>query len=322
MSTRSERRIGRPNVAESFRPFVEENLATEPNAPTRELLVRARSVGYAGGKTAFYGLVASARHGVEARGEGEMPAESSYHDLGEADVDVDGGERRRLRFLVSRLAYSGWLEVSLVERDDVECVARALVTHFAAFGGVPYLARFERPKPVAEVTGPQGETVVWNTSMACLAADLGIGLTLRRPRALARRVKEQFFQGRTFSDPADVANKLAGWCEATNVQTPADPAAGSVTPATLMLEERRRLRRLTMTAADLEVREPVFVAPGGIVIHDTHVYSMPQGVVGRMGSLLLGRDRVRIVADGVEAVHPRLSERGARSILPEHRFPE
>jgi hypothetical protein len=46
---------------------------------------------------------------------------------------------------------------------------------------------------------------------------------------------------------------------------------------------------------------------------------MPAAAAGRAGTILLGRDHVRIVCGAFEAVHPRLSERGASSLLPEHR---
>ena len=45
---------------------------------------------------------------------------------------------------------------------------------------------------------------------------------------------------------------------------------------------------------------------GGAVVHGTHVYSMPEAAAGRMGVLLLGRERVRLIAGDVRAVHPRL----------------
>jgi hypothetical protein len=46
---------------------------------------------------------------------------------------------------------------------------------------------------------------------------------------------------------------------------------------------------------------------------------MPPDAIGISGTLFLYRDRVRIVAARFSAVHPRLFERGAKSVLPEHR---
>jgi hypothetical protein len=319
------RRVGRPNKAESFRPLVEELVARDPAAATRELLACARLAGYAGGKTAFYALVARARQRLEPDGLPAAPAERSHHDVGEADVSMASGARRRIRFFVSRLAYSGWIAASLIEDDSVEAVARALVAHFAAMGGVPLVARFERPKPLAESCNAQGAVEQWNMALAYLALELGVGVEVRRPRALARRVKEGVFHGQVFHDRADVAARLAAWCDEVDLHRPADAlgpvgagtAAGvaGATPATLLAHERRRLRPLAVAPEHLELREPIFVGAGGTVVHRGHAYLMPAAAAGRMGVLLLGRERVRILAGGVEVVHARPPQ-GPRAAAP------
>ena len=86
-----------------------------------------------------------------------------------------------------------------------------------------------------------------------------------------------------------------------------------------MVEERTRLRPLKVSPADLALRVPVVVGPTGMVLHDTHLYSMPPDAIGIGGTLYLYRQRVRIVAARFEAMHQRLFERGAKSVLPEHR---
>jgi hypothetical protein len=312
---------GRPSKAKSFGASVEDLLARDPNLATGELLSLARRGGYVGGKSAFYALVARVRQGQDPEGSAALPGERSHHGIGEADVSLASGERLRARFFASRLAYSGWLAVSLIEDHGAEPVARALVDHFAAMGGVPFVARFEQPKPVAEVWTTRGELGRFSLAFAYLAAELGIGIEVRRPSGLARRVKEQFFASRVFRDGADISAKLAAWCQEVDLHTPSDAqAASGATPATLLAHERRRLRPLAVSPDKLELREPVFVGAGGAVVHGSHVYSMPLGAAGRMGVLLLGREHVRLVAGAFEAVHPRLVEPGARSVLPEHAF--
>jgi hypothetical protein len=86
-----------------------------------------------------------------------------------------------------------------------------------------------------------------------------------------------------------------------------------------MAQERPRLRPLKVAPADLALRVPVIVGPTGMVLHDTHQYSMPPDAIGIGGTLYLYRDRVRIVAARFEAMHTRLTQRGAKSVLPEHR---
>ena len=61
------------------------------------------------------------------------------------------------------------------------------------------------------------------------------------------------------------------------------------------------------------------VGPTGVVIHDTHPYSMPPDAIGLPGTLYLYRDHVRIVAGRFSAEHRRQWQPGEGSILPEHR---
>jgi transposase len=58
---REKRRIGRPSKVENFRKFIVEILEEKPDLPSLEILRRVREVGYRGGKTALYALVASLR---------------------------------------------------------------------------------------------------------------------------------------------------------------------------------------------------------------------------------------------------------------------
>src|SRR6266496_3061558 len=95
--------------------------------------------------------------------------------------------------------------------------------------------------------------------------------------------------------------------------------ATGLPPAARMPEERARLRPLKIAPADLALRIPVSVGPTGMVIHDTHPYSMPPDAIGLPGTLYLYRDRVRIVAGRFGAKHVRQWQPGAGSILPEHR---
>ncbi len=90
-------------------------------------------------------------------------------------------------------------------------------------------------------------------------------------------------------------------------------------PAVRLEEERSRLRPLKVAPAQLALRVPIVVGPTAAVVHDTHPYSMSPDAIGIQGTLLLYRDRVRIVAGRFEAVHQRLCEPHAKSTLPEHR---
>ncbi len=325
---RERRRIGRPSKAEPLRAFMAQTLAKEPDLLSVELLRRARLQGYQGGKSALYELVRSIRPERPrpvVRFEG-LPGEFSQHDFGQVDVRFLSGEKKRVHFFASRLKYSRWVEVSLVENEQVEALARALVDHFECFGGVPLLAVFDRPKTVAISWGSDGAVTRWNATFASVALDLGMGIELcwpHRPQQkgsvenLVRWVKGSFFKQRRFLDQEDLRRQLKEWLVEVNTQRPS--RATGVVPAERLLQERPRLRPLKVTPAGLALRFPVVVGPTAAVMHQGHSYSMPPDAIGISGTLFLLRDRVRIVAGRFEAVHPRLTGPHGHSSLPEHR---
>jgi transposase len=325
---RRERGVGRPGRIHDWRPFVERVFATEPSLMTLELLRRARLDGYTGGKTPFYDLVASLRPSTVAplvRFEG-LAGEFSQHDFGEVDVRFVDGARRRVHFFASRLKYSRWVQVTLVPDQRVESVVRPLVEHFQAFGGMPLLGVFDRPKTIAISWKKDGTVTEWNSTFSDVVVQLGLGVELcwpYQPRQkgsvenLVGWVKGSFFKPRRFLDDEDLARQLAEWHVEVNCRVPS--RATGVTPLARMEEERRRLRPLRVTPETLALRFPVQVGPTAIVLFDTNEYSMPPEAIGLSGTLFLYRDRVRIVAGRFESTHARLFGRKQKSLLPEHR---
>lgn len=324
----ARRGVGRPSKAEPFRALVGEVLAIEPTLLSLELLRRAKLKGYAGSKSAFYALVASLRPTASrpmVRFEG-LPGEFSQHDFGEVDVRFVDGRQQRVHFFASRLKYSRWSQVTLVADERVESLVRTLVDHFAAIGGVPLLAVFDRPKTVAIAWRRDGVVTEWNPTFAGVALDLGLGVEVcwpYRPQQkgsvenLVGWVKGSFFKPRRFIDGEDLAIQLAAWHHEVNCERPS--RATGVPPLARIGEERARLRPLKIAPAELALRVPILVGPTGVVVHEGGSYSMPPQAIGIAGTLYLYRERVRIVAGRFEAVHPRLFASGTRSNLPEHR---
>jgi transposase len=326
---RARRGIGRPSKAEPFRGFVVEQLAKDSQLISLEILRLAKLSGYQGGKSALYALIHAIRPKtvrLVTRFEG-LPGEFSQHDFGQVDVRFLGGTQKRVHFFASRLKYSRWTEVSIVPNEQVEALVRAMVDHFAAVGGIPLLAVFDRPKTIAISWGRDGQVTEWNPTFAGVALDLGLGVELCWPYSpeqkgsvenLVKWVKGSFFKPRRFFDEEDLYRQLREWHVEVNTQRPS--RATGVIPEERMREERPRLRPLKVAPADLALRIPICVGPTGMVGHDTHSYSMPPDSLGIPGTLYLYRDRVRIVAGRYEAVHPRLfGEKLDKSTLPEHR---
>ena len=180
---RARREVGRPSTAEAYRDLLVQALAEEPTLRTVELLHRARQAGYAGGKSAVYALAQTLRTRVVTplvRFEG-LPGEFSQHDFGEVRVRYQHGAEEVVHFFASRLKYSRWAEVTVVADEQVEALVRALVDHVAAFGGIPLVAVFDRPKTVALKWGRDGVVTEWNATFAGVALDLGLGVEVCWP---------------------------------------------------------------------------------------------------------------------------------------------
>ncbi len=321
-------RIGRPSKAEAYRTVVTSWLTDEPELLSVELLRRAKLAGYDGAKSALYELVKRVRPTTPrpvVRFEG-LAGEFTQHDFGQVLVRFLDGTARRVHFFASRLKYSRWVEVSLVPNEQVETLARTLVDHFAALGGIPLLAVFDRPKTVALHWRKDGEVTEWNPIFAGVVLDLGLGIEVCWPAAphqkgaienLVGWVKGSFFKQRRFLDEEDLRTQLREWLVEVNTQRPS--RATGIIPAARRAEELPRLRPLKVTPNELALRLPIVVGPTGYVVHETHRYSMPPDAIGFSGTLYLYRTHIRVVAGRFDATHPRLWVQNAVSTLTPHR---
>jgi transposase len=240
---RRRRGIGRPSKVEGFRRFLVEAITKEPELLSLELLRRAREAGYDGGKSAFYGLTASLRPPKTTpvvRFEG-LPGEFSQHDFGQVDVRFIDGRVERVHFFASRLKYSRWVEVTLVPSERVEPLCRTLLLHFEAFGGVPLMAVFDRPKTVVLSWRRNGDVTEWNSTFAQVMLELSVAPEVCWPRSgwqkgavenLVGWVKGSFFKQRRFHDEGDLKQQLRDWLTEVNTRT-ASRATG-VIPAEAM----------------------------------------------------------------------------------------
>lgn len=326
---RSRRRIGRPSVAQPFATFIQALLKEEPTMLSVELLRRARLAGYAGGKSALFALVAGLRppqqEPLMMRFEG-LPGEFSQHDFGEVRVRFIDDSRGLVRFFASRLKWSRWVAVTLVDNEVVETLVRQLAHHFAGFGGVPLCAVFDRPKTVALHWGEDGVVTEWNPTFAYAALELGFTAEVcwpHQPRQkgsvenLVGWVKGSFFKQRRFHDVDDLAAQLGQWVEEVNTQRPSR-ATGQI-PLERMEQERKRLRPPRVAPSELALRVPVQVGPTAEVFYDGRGYAMPPEAAQLPGTLYLYENRVKIIAGRWQAEHERFIPKGQIAREPEHR---
>lgn len=312
-----KRSVGRPSKAQPFKPFVVDLLLKQPNLRSLEIVRRAKQAGYEGGKSALYSLIASVRprRSRPLSQQDKVPGEISRHGFGQVDVRFRDGEQRTVNFFASRLEYSRWVAVSVVDDQSVESCIRAMVHHFDAMGGVPLLAAFDRPKPAGVRSDKDGQVIEWDPAFAYASIQLGLGVEVRARRGadrgpgtnLGNWVKHYFFKSRTFSNEADIEKQLSEWLREHNTRTPTE--LSGKTPAILLAEERQRLRALKVDPRDLGLRFPVVVGARATVMHDGQSYQMPPEAVGLVGALHLYPEKVTIVAGRYEATHPRLIQK-------------
>lgn len=325
---RRTRRIGRPPKAVAFAEPVRKWLTTEPELPTQELLRRATDAGFAGAKSAFYSLVAGLRPPRTApvvRFDG-LPGEFSQHDFGQVDVRFVDGRFKRIHFFVSRLKYSRFGAVTLVPNERTETLVRALVRDFHAFGGVPLLAVFDRPRTIVTKSGPGRAVEVFNAMFAEVMLELGVGIEMCAPRSgnqkgaaeqLVKWVKNSFFKYRKFVDEADLEAQLAAWVHKANHET--ESRATGEFPETRRLAELPRLRPVRVLPEKLAVRVPACVGPTAEVAFESVSYSMPPRAANMPATIFAFEDRLRIVAGTHVAEHARRKPGDPPASLPEHR---
>ena len=321
---------GRPSLVEPYRDAVLAMLAETPKLKSLEVLRRLRERGYAGGKSAVYGLVRQLRPQAVrpiCRFEG-VAGEFSQHDFGEVLIEWSGGGRTRVHFFASRLKYSRYTLVTRVPDQRVETLVRTLAADFARMGGLPLLAVFDRPKTIATRSDPKtGAVLAWNPTFSEATARLGVAVEVCWPYQPQQKgsvenvvgwVKGSFFKPRQFLDEQDLDMQLQAWHEEVNERR-ANRATERIPGELLREQELGRLRPVKLLPEQLDLRYPVRVGPTGMVTFRTNRYSMPAEALGYSATLRLFSDRVVIEAGRYRAEHPRLQGRNLVSSLPAHR---
>src|SRR5437899_6796218 len=126
------RSVGRPSVVEPFRLQLGALLEAHPKMKTAEVLHRMRQAGYSGGKSVLYEMVRSLRNRdlPLLATFSEFPGILSRHDFGAVAIHYSTGRKERIRFFVSRLGFSRYLDVRLIGDHGIESLVRALLAGF------------------------------------------------------------------------------------------------------------------------------------------------------------------------------------------------
>ena len=320
------RGAGRPSEVARYRDAVLAILKESPDLLSVEILRRVRELGYDGGKSALYDYVAMLRSPTAqplVRFEG-LCGEFSQHDFGSVRVRYDDGSEEVIHFFASKLKYSRFTHVRIVEDERVESLVRALIESFDLFGGVPLVAVFDNPKTV--VIKRHGTRIEWNKTFGQAALDMRFAAELCWPyhprekgavENLVGWVKGSFFKVRRFANREDLERQLLEWLTETNETRPS--RATGVVPLLRLAQERLRLRPLPFKPSEYALLFPVVVGPTGFVEHRGYRYQMPPEAIGIPATLHLYIDRARIVAGRHVAEHPRVPAIGTVSYTEKDR---
>ncbi len=332
---RKSRNMGRPSIVaqyeEQIRQWLEEPRNPEDGPPkSQEILARLRQQGYTGGKTAAYELVRRLRPQTKPkpilRFEG-LPGEFSQHDFGQRWVTFTDGSRKLIRFFASRLKYSRYVDIQIVENEQQETVVRSLLKAFEHFGGVPLIGVFDNMSSAVksrEIRDDGTVKVDWTERFGQLTVDCGVvplACWPYRPQEkgsvenLVGFVKGNFFCGRSFKGVEDLKEQLQAWMNYVNDERPCD-ATGEI-PAERL--KREPLQPLHHQAETYAFKVTAVVRPTARVHYRGLEYSVPTDTIGQAVTLHLQQSQVAIyLGERYLATHPRFPENGKSSVLSDH----
>jgi transposase len=332
---RKSRKVGRPSGIEEFEAEIVQWLS-EPRKPEdgqmkgTEVFARLREKGDTGGKSAVYEIVRRLRP-VETpvpivRFEG-LPGEFSQHDFGQRKVTYADGTQSVVRFFVSRLKYSRFVDVQVVDNEQQETVVRSLLSAFAHFGGVPLMSVFDNMSTVVQSRDVLEDGTVrvnWTQRFGQLAMDCGfipLACYPYRPQQkgsvenLVGFVKGNFFCGRSFADRADLEAQLQDWVNDVNAERMCD-ATGEIPQARLV---RESLKPCGHSAETYAFKVSAVVRPTARVHYRGIEYSVPAATIGQTVTLHLQLSTVVIyLGERKLCEHPRLPENGRSSVQFDH----
>ncbi|WP_404790621.1 IS21 family transposase [Altericista sp. CCNU0014] len=309
-SFRKSRNLGRPSAVEQYEReiqqwFEEARKLEDGPLQGQEVLARLRAKGYTGGKTAVYELVHRLRPTNPpvpiVRFEG-LPGEFSQHDFGQRRVRFADGHIEVVRFFASRLKYSRFVDVQIVDNEQQETVVRCLLRAYEHFGGIPLMSVFDNMSTVVEsreIREDGSAKVNWTQRFAQFAIDCGViplACWPYRPQQkgsvenLVGFVKDNFFVARTFQDRPDLIAQLQGWVDYVNTERPCD--ATKEIPLTRLAQES--LKVCAHQADTYAFKVSAVVCPTARVHYRGMEYSVPAVAIGQTVTLHLQQQRVAI----------------------------
>jgi transposase len=255
------------------------------------------------------------------------PGETCQFDWSHEEAEL-GGVVQTVKLAHFRLTYSRQMFVVAYPRETQEMVFDAHCRAFAFFGGVPRRLVYDNLKTVVEaiLTGKERQfnrrfLVLANhylfEPVACTPA---AGWEKGQVENQVGNVREWLFTPRPkFGDFATLNAWLATRCRELAARR--HPVTRDRTVADCFAEEQPQLRPIT-AAFDGYVEQTLRVSSTCLIRVDRNRYSVPAAWAGRVVSVRLTAERLRVVAEGqVVAEHARRFGRDQLICDPWHYLP-
>ena len=280
------RRAHRPGKLDPYKDYIMQRMSE--GVFNCELLYREiHEKGYPGGKSILKGFVAPFRRQFkvqavrrfETKSGEQMQADWGY--LGTFDLD---GKPRKVWVFVIVLGYSRYLAAHCTTSMDLESLLLSHQHVFNSVGGVCNQIVYDNMKTVT--VGRDGaHRPVWQSRFLDFALHYGfqpVAHTPYRPRskgkveAAIKYIKQNFCQGRDFTDLTDLNNQLQYWLDAV-----ANKRVHGTTgnrPCDQFLAEE--LLSLPQYSFQTNVRHPRRVSRDGFFSYQGVLYSVPWPYAG------------------------------------------
>ncbi|MEM7348023.1 MAG: IS21 family transposase, partial [Chloroflexota bacterium] len=232
-----------------------------------------------------------------------------------------------VRFFASRLKYSRFVDIQIVDNEQQETVVRSLLKACENFGGVPLMGVFDNMSSAVKSreVEPDGNVKVhWTERFGQVCMDCGLiplACWPYRPQQkgsvenLVGFVKGNFFCGRQFKDRQDVIEQLQDWVSYVNYERPCD-ATGEIPHKRL---QRESLKPCEHKAETYSFKVSVVVRPTARAHYRGIEYSVPAEAIGQTVTLHLQQTQVEIYqGERLLAEHPRFPDNGKSSVLSKH----
>jgi transposase len=324
-------RAPRPCKLDPYAAYLDERIDRYPELSGSRLLREIRGLGYAGG----YSLVTDylrdvrppASHAFERRFE--TPAgKQAQVDFAQFKVCF-GCEplQPRIVWLFSMvLGCSRYLYLHYVWRQTLDEVVRCHIAAFAEFGGIPREILYDRMKTA--VIDEDDEGINYNPTLLSLASHYGFQPRACRPyRAKTkgkverpfRYARQDFFLGRSFYDLEDLNAQLDDWRH--NLANSRVHGTTGQVVSEAFTEEQLQLKPLPVHPFNQVLKLERRISRDGMVSIDGNDYSVPDTTHSRKVEAHQYANEVQLFEDRrLIAVHPLLTGRGQRQVLPGHRI--